>query len=103
MEACFVKLTLRQQISRARHLADIAQEYRRGRGIELCVALSIKINIARLDAERVDDVGSPAYRVPPKQCGRLCANELRRPAERLSPTCAIENRVVYFTDKRRNM
>src|SRR5262249_43185970 len=86
-----------------RNLAQVAQDHGCGRGIELRVVLSVQINIARLDAEHVDDVGSPANRVPPKQHARLRADELRRLAKRLSPTCAIENRVVDFTDKRRNM
>src|SRR5262249_6025344 len=91
------------QIGRACHVADIAQQHWSCRGVELGVMFSVKLDIARLDAECVDDVDGSAYRVTPNQCARLRADELRGLVERFNPLCAIENRVVDFTDKQGNM
>src|SRR5262249_26439255 len=103
VEAGFDKVAIGQQIGRACHVADVAQQHRTCRGVELGVMFPVELDITRLDAECVDDVDGPAYRVTPNQCARLRAEELRGLVERLNPLCAIKNRVVDFTDKQGNV
>src|SRR5207248_3015520 len=94
-------LAVRDQLSRASHLANFAQQQRLCRGVELCVALFVQLKTRRLDSSCMDNVGGSAVPLP-KQCPGLSAHELRQVLENATPRGPIEDGLIDIANEGRD-
>src|SRR5262249_53824246 len=101
VETAFYILAVRDQFGRASHLADVAQQQRLCRGIELCVALFVQLKTGRLDSSCMDNLDRSAVPLPKQRPG-LHVHELRQILENAAPHGPIEDGLINMANERRD-
>src|SRR6266566_1804109 len=94
---------MREEISRTGHVICFEVKHPCRCRVELCIALDIQIDVARLDAECMDELDGHADRILPKQNSRLRTYELRCLVECSGPQRLVDDCVVDVPDQRGNV